>query len=949
MKKSLLLFAIALMPFAGVFAQEGGEESAVQTPVVYTKSFQSLIDDAEFIVKDSHYTTGQSALQTAIDEAKASLESLSANPQVDVDETISDAMIRLNNDGVYEAMKTLQSAIDAFVYANPHVDATEQVGNADFSADATNDTNITSWVATNFKQNSRSVSYGTNRFKEDQSAFVFGKFVEQWCNSSQGTLQGSGDIHQVLSGLPAGHYRLSADIFAHNQKYSYDNEEAVGVELYADEVVREIGMVGLSDDKTAAFSVDFDVTEGTDATIGLRWSNVNINWLGWDNVTLLYIGDPDAYNSIVDAEKIVAAREALAASITTATEALANEDAPLYRTELQAAIDAASAVGESATLEELEEAKSTLDAEVKTFSSNNSYFTNLQKAIASAEEFLADESMTEGKKAYQKAIDDAKTALETAKASADQTEEAIELIQATISDLDAAESNYRIANASYANPANVITNGGMSSYEGWDILHASSTNPDMKINSSGDYSLFSKPFMECWISSGSSIGQQNYARQTVTALPNGLPLPAGYYVLKAAALATQQGDASLEVSGVTLKLEDEEVAIHTANGVPELYTVYFDKQTEGGELTFGLFIDEATDANWIAWDEVELQYVGDKDKYIADYAAAVLGESMEKLKEAVAEANKQMEDVDMNGVDLEGTDLGFALEEANYYIENPTDEDASQEYFEQLAEDIYAGLKKFYTSGVSPKEGKYFDFTQFIQNADFDVEAGEEWTVESGVLPSYTDCAGWWFGGSTGLDLIQEFSQTVEGMPAGNYLLEVNSAIRVDMVYSVDGYTAENLPNNMTSCQVYANNDSTDVHPFFYEDEAKGLTLESMLAMTNDWDYRHGNGTLIDYMLKETDYFHVSVPFTLDEAGDIKIGFRVELPKLGGQMPFVDYFHLLYYGNQEIPTEETTAIKEVAEKTAATQSGAIYNLAGQRVGEDYKGIVIKNGKKVLVK
>ena len=155
--------------------------------------------------------------------------------------------------------------------------------------------------------------------------------------------------------------------------------------------------------------------------------------------------------------------------------------------------------------------------------------------------------------------------------------------------------------------------------------------------------------------------------------------------------------------------------------------------------------------------------------------------------------------------------------------------------------------------------------------------------------------------------------------------------------------------DGMRFTSVYANNDSTDVHPFFYEDEAKGLTLESMLAMTNDWDYRHGNGTLIDYMLKETDYFHVSVPFTLDEAGDIKIGFRVELPKLGGQMPFVDYFHLLYYGNQEIPTEETTAIKEVAEKTAATQSGAIYNLAGQRVGEDYKGIVIKNGKKVLVK
>ena len=32
-----------------------------------------------------------------------------------------------------------------------------------------------------------------------------------------------------------------------------------------------------------------------------------------------------------------------------------------------------------------------------------------------------------------------------------------------------------------------------------------------------------------------------------------------------------------------------------------------------------------------------------------------------------------------------------------------------------------------------------------------------------------------------------------------------------------------------------------------------------------------------------------------------------------------------------------------------TDSNAIYNLSGQRVGADYKGIVIKNGKKVVIK
>ena len=45
--------------------------------------------------------------------------------------------------------------------------------------------------------------------------------------------------------------------------------------------------------------------------------------------------------------------------------------------------------------------------------------------------------------------------------------------------------------------------------------------------------------------------------------------------------------------------------------------------------------------------------------------------------------------------------------------------------------------------------------------------------------------------------------------------------------------------------------------------------------------------------------------------------------------------------------DDATGIKAIA--TEAVENGAIYNLSGQRVGTDYKGIVIKNGKKYLVK
>ena len=156
----------------------------------------------------------------------------------------------------------------------------------------------------------------------------------------------------------------------------------------------------------------------------------------------------------------------------------------------------------------------------------------------------------------------------------------------------------------------------MNSTDGWEIL-VDGANPGLHINTSGNVTNFSKPFMECWVNN-IDYGQANYAKQTISALPDGRELPAGFYVLKAAVLATRQDQAGAQITGVNLKFQDQEQAVSTANGVANIYTIGYDKPEAGGEITVGLFIDETTNANWIAWDEVELQFVGDKDKYIAD-------------------------------------------------------------------------------------------------------------------------------------------------------------------------------------------------------------------------------------------------------------------------------------------------------------------------------------------
>ena len=59
----------------------------------------------------------------------------------------------------------------------------------------------------------------------------------------------------------------------------------------------------------------------------------------------------------------------------------------------------------------------------------------------------------------------------------------------------------------------------------------------------------------------------------------------------------------------------------------------------------------------------------------------------------------------------------------------------------------------------------------------------------------------------------------------------------------------------------------------------------------------------------------------------------------------IDNVELKYYGTH---SSKVTGIEGISTPTAKSD-GRIYNLAGQAVDASYKGIVIKNGKKVLVK
>lgn len=159
---------------------------------------------------------------------------------------------------------------------------------------------------------------------------------------------------------------------------------------------------------------------------------------------------------------------------------------------------------------------------------------------------------------------------------------------------DGTEDEY-LAHATPCRPVRVPVFN--STFDQWNLNGWTQSGTWQTMNA--DYNHISAPFAESWTSWGSVLADRSLT-QTVT-------LPAGAYSLQAAVEAVQQNDASLAVSGVTLRIGDEATACHTANEAPELFSV--DALLDAGSHTLGLYV-ENTDANWVAADNFVLRYYG---------------------------------------------------------------------------------------------------------------------------------------------------------------------------------------------------------------------------------------------------------------------------------------------------------------------------------------------------
>ncbi len=167
---------------------------------------------------------------------------------------------------------------------------------------------------------------------------------------------------------------------------------------------------------------------------------------------------------------------------------------------------------------------------------------------------------------------------------------------------DGTQEEY-LANATPCQPVRVPVKN--ATFDRWN-LNGWTLDGDWQ-NQTATYEYFNPPFAEWWVGNGASLADRSLS-QTLT-------LPAGYYELQAAVEAVQQGDESLSVSGVTLRIDDVVTPCHTENHLPELFFV--NAMLEAGEHTLGLYV-ESTDANWVAADNFALRYYGPKPFLLGD-------------------------------------------------------------------------------------------------------------------------------------------------------------------------------------------------------------------------------------------------------------------------------------------------------------------------------------------
>ena len=231
-------------------------------------ALQAVIAEAETLYADEALTIGKADLSAAIAAAKAVVTTYS----------VAD---------IETQQKALTTALNTYTSANASPTNVLRITVPTATMD-----DLSAWTLTRLDA-TETPGWKLNA-KGDNYAGFSGNFLEYWCNQN-GALGYANRASQTLTDMPAGRYRLRAQVIACRQN---NGNATTGVTLFAN---GEKTDCKTANNTPQEFMVEIRLTEAGPLTIGIDIpATTEANWVAWDNVSLKYFGT--AEGDIVEEE-----------------------------------------------------------------------------------------------------------------------------------------------------------------------------------------------------------------------------------------------------------------------------------------------------------------------------------------------------------------------------------------------------------------------------------------------------------------------------------------------------------------------------------------------------------------------------------------------------------------------------------------------------------------------
>ncbi len=334
--------------------------------------------------------------------------------------------------------------------------------------------------------------------------------------------------------------------------------------------------------------------------------------------------------------------------------------------------------------------------------------------------------------------------------------------------------------------------------------------------------------------------------------------------------------------------------------------------------------DNSADADaqrWLIMDESEL------GEYDSELQSDLLSELKTLIKNVrtLAETEHEAQDATL---DLDSIDN--ALETTLATIEDEMGDYADAAEVSDAITTVEEAMTSF-LGAVNPTDlANPFELTFLIDNAS--ITSNEGWsdtpTYDNSVC-SYTTAAAW------------DFYQTIGiKMPIGTYKFMAQCFQRPGT--QDDAWADWQDSVNNVKAQLYIKTKTTTVKNIFEDSYTRSLGTGSVEVADGIWI---PSTTSCARYFFNRDLYDNEVMVTTTSAATIKVGLKCAAVSSSYWTAF-DNFRLYYYGNidQETvtPVEEVTAAEDVTEG-----DGKLYDLQGRPATRMSKGILIRNGKKVV--